>query len=214
MKTTDLIPFIRHIINELSISGDTFSAETDQTIQEFIGAAMTQLAAMPAYQGTPSVLTDSGNVTFSPRPDGLYCAIIKPSEDFLRPVSVNIEGWVRPVYHFLPAIGSQFLKEYSSVPGIGSGPNSPSAYLTKDSQQLIIAHAVTKPGDYCLRYIAVPQIAADATIPVPSCYREALAYTAAALYMQSVNEYDVAKAAFDTAASYIQTINNQTIEQQ
>lgn len=212
MKTTDLIPFIRHIINELSVSGDTFSDETDMAIEDFISAAMTQLAAMPAYQGASSVLSDTSHVTFSPRPDGFYCAIIKPSEDFLRPVSVNLEGWVRPVYHFLPAIGSQFLKEYSSAPGIGSGPNSPTAYLTKDGQQLIIAHAVSKPGDYNLRYIAVPQIAVDLTIPVPSCYREALAYTAAALYMQSINEYDAAKAAFDTAASYIQTINNKTFE--
>ena len=214
MKTTDLIPFIRHIINELSIAGDPFSNETDQAIESFIRAAMTQLASMPAYQGASSVLSDTSHVTFSPRPDGLFCAIINPGEDFLRPVSVNLEGWVRPVYHFLPAMGSQFLKEYSSAPGIGSGPNSPSAFITRDAQQLIIAHAVTKQGDYNLRYIAIPEIAADKTVPVPSCYREALAYTAAALYMQSINEYDAAKAAFDTAASYIQTINNQTIEQQ
>ena len=212
MKTTDLIPFIRHIINELSVSGDTFSDETDKAIEDFIRAAMTQLAAMPAYQGASTLLADTSSVTFSPRPDGLYCAIIKVPEDFLRPVSVNLEGWVRPVYHFLPAIGSQVLREYSSAPGIGSGPNSPSAYITKDAQQIIVAHAVSKPGDYNLRYVAVPQIAADLTIPVPSCYREALAYTAAALYMQSINEYDAAKAAFDTAASYIQTINNKIIE--
>lgn len=213
MNTADLIPFIRYIINEISVSGDPFSDETDNAIKSFVQAAMTQLAAMPSYQGATSALSDPSQATFSPRPDGLYCAVIKPSEDFLRPVSVNLEGWVRPVYYFLPAMGTQFLKEYSSAPGIGSGPCSPSAFITKDAQQLIVAHAVPEPGEYILRYIAIPKIDTDGNIPVPSSYREALAYTAAALYMQSINEYDSAKAAFDTAASYIQTINNKTIDQ-
>lgn len=214
MNKADLIPFIRQIINEASLPDDPFAGEVDDTLLVFVRAAMTQLASMPSYQGTPSVLSDEARVTFSARPDGLYYAVIKPGEDFLRPVGVNLEGWVRPVFDFQPATGTSFLRQYSSAPGIGSGPHSPSAFITKDDQHLVIAHAVTEPKGYTLRYIAIPDIADDGTITIPERYREPLAYTAAGLYMQSINEYDVAKAAFDTAASYIQTINNKTTDQQ
>lgn len=212
MNVNDLIPLIRHIVNEADIPGDPFSAETDAAIRDFIRSAMVQLASMPSYQGASTILNDAASVTFSARPDGLFCAIIRQPKDMLRPVSVNLEGWVRPVYEFLPAVGTPFLQQYSSVPGIGSGPSSPVAFITTDGQDFIVAHAVKKAGDYNLRYIAVPEIATDDTIPVPSLYREALAYTASALYMQSINEYDAAKAAFDTAGSIIQTINNKTAQ--
>lgn len=211
MNVQDLIPLIRHIINEAAVLEDPFTAETDEAIKDFIRSAMVQLAAMPSYQGTPTTLQGEGHVTFSARPDGLFYAVIRIPEDFLRPVSVNMEGWVRPVYEFLPASGTPFLQQYSSVPGIGSGPSSPAAFITTDGDQLVIAHAVKKAGDCNLRYIAVPEIGIDDTITVPGAYREALAYTAAALYMQSINEYDAAKAAFDTAGSFIQTINNKTV---
>lgn len=210
MNTTDLIPFIRHIINQVGVSGDTFSEETDTAIRTFIQAAATQLAAMPAYQGTPSVVTGSEQVEFTKRPDGMFYATIKPGSDFLRPVSVNLEGWVRPVFEFAPATGTNFLRQYSSAPGIGSGPNSPTAFMTTDDQHLVIAHAVSEVKGYELRYMAVPTIADDGTIPVPASYREALAYSTAGLYLQSVQEYDSAKAAFDTASSYIQIINSRT----
>lgn len=212
MNETDLIPFVRYIVNEAGIPDDPFSLETDAAIREFIRSAMVQLASMPSYQGAPSILNDTASVTFSARPDGLFCAVIRPPQNFLRPVSVNLEGWVRPVYEFLPAVGTPFLKQYSSVPGIGSGPSSPVAFITPDGQNLIIAHAVKKVGDYNLRYVAIPEIESDGTICIPSLYREALAYTASALYMQSINEYDAAKVAFDTAGSFIQTINNKTVQ--
>ena len=211
MNVNDLIPLIRHIINEAAVPDDPFTAETDEAIKDFIRSAMVQLAAMPSYQGTPTILQGEEHVTFSARPDGLFYAVIRIPEDFLRPVSVNMEGWVRPVYEFLPASGTQFLQQYSSVPGIGAGPSSPVAFITTDGEQLVVAHAVKKAGDCNLRYIAVPEIGTDNTITIPGAYREALAYTAAALYMQSINEYDAAKAAFDTAGSFIQTINNKTV---
>ena len=214
MNKADLISFIRQIINEAAIPDDPFANEVDDTILAFVRAAMTQLASMPSYQGETAVLEDSSRVTFSARPDGLFYAVIRPGEDFLRPVSVNLEGWVRPAFEFQPATGSQFLRQYSSAPGIGSGPHSPSAFITTDEQHLVIVHAVTEAKNYALRYIAIPHIDDDGTISIPERYREPLAYTAAGLYMQSINEYDVAKTAFDTAASYIQTINNKSTDQQ
>ena len=131
MNKADLIPFIRQIINEASTSDDPFTNEMDETLLMFVRAAMTQLASMPSYQGTPSELKDAGCITFSKRPDGLYYAVIKPKEDFLRPVGVNLEGWVRPVFDFQQAQGTQFLRQYSSAPGIGAGPHSPSASLPR-----------------------------------------------------------------------------------
>ena len=211
MNVQDLIPLIRHIVNEAAVPDDPFTEETDEAIKDFIRSAMVQLAAMPSYQGTPATLQGEGHVTFSARPDGLFYAVIRIPENFLRPVSGNSEGWVRPVYEFLPAAGTQFLQQYSSVPGIGAGPSSPVAFITTDGEQLVVAHAVKKAGDCNLRYIAVPEIGTDNTITIPGAYREALAYTAAALYMQSINEYDAAKTAFDTAGSFIQTINNKTV---
>ena len=211
MNVQDLIPLIRHIVNEASVPDDPFTAETDEAIKDFIRSAMVQLAAMPSYQGTPTILQGQEHVIFSARPDGLYYAVIRIPEDFLRPVSVNMEGWVRPVYEFLPASGTPFLQQYSSVPGIGAGPSSPVAFITTDGEKLVVAHAVKKAGDCNLRYISVPEIGPDDAITVPGVYREVLAYTAAALYMQSINEYDAAKAAFDTAGSFIQTIKNKTV---
>lgn len=211
MNVNDLIPLIRHIINEAAVPDDPFTDETDEAIKDFIRSAMIQLAAMPSYQGIPTILQGEGHVTFSPRPDGLTYATIRIPEDFLRPVSVNMEGWVRPVYEFLPASGTPFLQQYSSVPGIGAGPSSPIAFITTDGEQLVVAHAVKEAGDCNLRYIAVPKIGPDDTITIPGVYREALAYTAASLYMQSINEFDASKAALDTAGRYIQTINNKTV---
>lgn len=214
MNTAELIPFIRNIINEASVPGDSVASDFETVILDFIQAAATQLASMPAYQGSTSSLTETANVTFSARPDGMYYAVIKPGDDFLRPVSVILSGWVRPVFQFEPAVGTPFLRQYSSVSGIGSGPDSPVAFVTTDQQALIIAHAIKTPGDYALRYMAVPKIEADGTLPVPAQYREPLAYTAAALYLQSITEYNAAKAAFDVAGSIIQTINSKTNQQQ
>ena len=214
MNKTDLIPFIRQIINEASLPDDPFANEVDDTILVFVRAAMKQLASMPSYQATPAVLDNAENVAFCARPDGLQYAVIKPGEDFLRPVSVNLEGWVRPIHDFQPTIGTQFLRQYSSAPGIGSGPNAPAAFFMNEGEPVVFAHAVAEPKGYTLQYIAIPQIKEDGTITVPERYREPLAYTAAGLYMQSINEYDVAKTAFDTAASYIQTINNKSTDQQ
>ena len=211
MNITDLIQDVRRIINEVAVENDTFTAEADAAIREFVRAAMVHLAAMPSYQGTPTITTDKSNIQFSPRPDGMMYAVIQPPADFLRPVSLKLQGWIRPVTVFLPAHGSSFLSQYSSAPGIGAGPNSPAAFITSDAGSYIIAHSVQAETTYSLSYMAVPSVGADGTVSVPDRYRDALAYTASAFYLQSVNEYDAAKAAFDTAASYIQIIDNKQI---
>jgi hypothetical protein len=135
-------------------------------------------------------------------------AVIQPPADFLRPVSLELQGWVSPVFLFPPASGSSFLAQYSSATGIGAGPNSPVAFVSPNSKKFIIAHAVKEAGSYTLTYMPVPEIGEDGSLDTPDRYREALAYTASALYLQSVNEYDAVKTAFDTAASYIQIIGN------
>lgn len=207
MTTADLIPLVRTVINQMATAGDTFSDEVDAALTQFLQSAMVQIASMPFYRGTPSVMSASDAVTWQQRPDGLYYATIKCGDDFLRPLNVTLGDWVRPAHIFFPVTHSRFLAQYSSAPGVGNGPKSPVAFIASDPDKRIIAHASKASGTYSLRYIPVPKIAEDGTLGVPDVYRDALAYTAAGLYLQSVNEYDAAKAAFDTAGSYIQNIN-------
>lgn len=207
MNVTDLIPKVRMIINEIATAEDTFSEEVDVTLRQFLQSAMVQIAAMPFFRGKPAILTEEGSVTWQQRPDGLYYATIKCGEDFLRPLSVILAGWVRPVHGFLSVTNSLFLAQYSSAPGIGNGPSSPVAFIAKDPDTCIIAHASPEEGTCELRYIPVPKIGEDGELDMPDIYRDALAYTASGLYLQSVNEYDAAKAAFDTAAAQLETIN-------
>lgn len=212
MNINDIITQVRYIINEAVTCPDDFTVETDASIENFIRSAMVQIASSPTYSGTPTALVDKSNVIFSPRPDGLVYAVISPPGDFLRPVSVFLEGWAHPVYTFLSVHSYMFVGQYSSAPGVGNGPAKPAAFLSKDNKASVIAHAVTTEGAYELRYISVPSITEDGTVVMPDKYSECLAYTAAALYLQSVNEYDSAKAAFDTAGAFLQTINIETIE--
>lgn len=213
MNVTDIIANVRIIINEaLPAETDDFTRETDEAIRFFIRAAMAQIASSPTYRDTPVKLTDAGNVAFEERPDGYLYAVISPPADFLRPVSVFLEGWVHPVYTFHSIHSELFRSQYTSAPGVANGPNLPVAFLTKDNYNAVIAHSVTKAGTYELRYIPVPVLAADGTMSMPDVYKESLSYTAAALYLQSVNEFDSAKAAFDTAGAYLQTVNIENIE--
>lgn len=215
MNVTDLIPFIRTIINEAATEKDSFSEEVDEALLKFLNAAMSQIASMSSYVGPSVIMSDESAVTWEKRPDGLFMATIKCTSDFLRAVSVRLEDWVRPVFRFLPVDTSLFLAQYSSAAGIGNGPKDPVAFIVKDPDARIITHASRVEGSYVLRYIPVPKIKEDGTLDFPGIYRNALAYVTAGLYQQSVNEYDAAKASFDTAASYIQIIdNNQNSQEQ
>lgn len=207
MRTEDIIPRVRVIVNEaMGSCTDSFAAETDRALDYFIEAGMKQLASMPGFEGECAVLNEVDDIQYATRPDGLVYATIKASKDTLRLVSVWLEGWPYPVYNFLPAAGSEFLAQYSSVPGIGNSENSPKVFLSSIDENTIIAHSVKKEGKYEVKYIPVPQPKEDGDIPFPLKYLEALSYTAAGLYLQSINEYDGAKAAFDTSASIIETL--------
>lgn len=207
MNVIDLIHQVRTVINEATVVQDVFTVEVDDSIRQFLKTAMVQLASMPLYRGTLATLSGTDSVTWQKRPDGLYYATIKCGEDFLRPVSLTVTGWVRPVHEFLAVTDNSFLAQYSSAPGIGNGPKSPVAFIAKDPDTRIIAHASTIPGAVSFRYVPVPMIADDDTLEVPDIYRDTLAYMAAGLYLQSINEYDAAKSSFDTAAALIENIN-------
>ena len=207
MKVEDLISKVRLIINDIAGScPSSFEVETDFALDNFIMDAMIQLAAMPGLDGLSTTQEDTESIKFTVRPDGMVYATIKTSGDMLRLVSVWLEGWAYPVYKFLPADGTRFLSQYSSAPGIGAGENSPVVFVTSNREQGIIAHAVKTEGKYKVEYVPKPQLDKDNNIVFPDKYKEALAYTAAGLYLQSVNEYDGAKVAFDTSASIIQTL--------
>ena len=53
METSQLIPFIRHIINEAATVADEFTIETDAALSEFVLAAMKQIVLLPGYQTIP-----------------------------------------------------------------------------------------------------------------------------------------------------------------
>lgn len=211
MKTSQLIPFIRHIINEAATVSDEFTIETDAALSEFVLAAMKQIVLLPGYQTIPVTMEGKENISFHQRPDGLYYAIVKAPDDFLAPSSINLEGWVTPVYTFLPVTDSLYQAQLSSAKGVGNGPHLPIAFLVSQQDTIVVAHAVHTPGTCEFRYIPLPSIDDEGVIRnfQAEKYRECLAYTAAALYLQSVNEYDAAKVAFDTAGAYIQSINKQ-----
>ena len=212
METSQLIPFIRQIINETATVADEFTAETDAALADFILAAMKQLVLMPNYQSTPVTMAqEEGIVSFHQRPDGMYYAAITAPTDFLAPSSIRLEGWVKPVYVFLPVTNSLYQAQFSSAKGVGNGPHLPVAFLVSQQDTVVVAHSVSQPGTCEFRYIPIPSINEEGTIQnfQTEKYREALAYTAAALYLQSINDYSGAKAAFDTAGAYIQNTNKE-----
>lgn len=206
MKTADIISKVRNIINELSTDGDSFSQETDASILEFIGTASKQVALLPRYKADPVTLNGNSESGFLSRPDGMYFLRLPLPADCLRPVSLNINGWVTPVYSFYPVSDKRFQAQYSSAPGIGNGPSSPVAFITEDNGEYIIAHSVKTKANHQLRYIAIPEIASDGTINMPDKYTDVLAYTTAGLYLQSTDDYSKAKATFDTAGALMQNI--------
>lgn len=206
MQIAEIVTQVRNIINEMATQGDSFSQETDEAIKAFVSTAARQVASLPGYVADPKVISEGETTNFLTRPDGLYFLRLSLPDDCLRPISLNIVGWVTPVYVFHPVTDRRFLAQYSSAPGIGNGPSSPIAFITADNGTYILAHAVKERSDYTLRYMAVPAIAADGTIGMPDKYTDALAYTTAGLYMQSVDDFTKAKTAFDTAAACMQHI--------
>lgn len=212
MNVSDIISFVRLIINETTSGTDTFTEETDAALKEFIMAAMKQIALMPGVQIQKSTLPEDAEVVFSQRPDGLYFAIISAPDDFLAPLSIRLGEWKKTLYNFLSVTNDLYHAQYSSVKGVGNGPSMPVAFISTEQNTVIIAHASSKADDECdFRYIAIPTVDDSGEIQnfPADRYRECLAYTAAGLYLQSVNEYDAAKTAFDTAGACLQPINKE-----
>lgn len=208
MKVEEIIFQVRNIINELATEGDSFSGETDNSIQEFIKTAARQIASLPKYMADPTTMEGENAENFITRPDGLHYLRLKMPEECLRPVSLDVIGWDTPVYVFHPVTDKRFLAQYSAAPGIGNGPASPIAFTTNDNGAYIIAHAVNDKAKYSLKYIAAPQINGDGTIAMSDKYADILAYTTAGLYLQSTDDFSKAKAAFDTAGSLIQNLGD------
>ena len=65
---------------------------------------------------------------------------------------------------------------------------------------------------YTVKYISAPSINADGTIGMPEKYADVLAYTTAGLYLQSSDDYNKAKAAFDTAGALLQNMGVSSLQ--
>lgn len=206
MKVIDIVSQVRNIINELSTEGDSFSEETDEAIKSFIKTAARQIASLPKYIAEPTSKVGEDANSFVSRPDGLFYLRLEMPQDCLRPVSLDVVGWDTPVYEFHLVTDNRFLAQYSSAPGIGNGPSLPIAFISNDNGSYIIAHASLKSAKYTFKYISDPSIGADGTIGMPDKYADVLAYTTAGLYLQSSDDYNKAKSAFDTAGALLQNM--------
>lgn len=212
MKVEDIVSQVRNIINELATEGDSFSEETDESIKGFIKTAARQIASLPKYIAEPVSKVGEDAKSFLSRPDGLLYLRLDMPQDCLRIVSLNIEGWGTPVYEFHPVTDNRFLAQYSSAPGIGNGPSSPIAFISNDNGAYIIAHASLQTAKYTVKYISAPSINADGTIGMPEKYADVLAYTTAGLYLQSSDDYNKAKSAFDTAGALLQNMGVSSLQ--
>ncbi len=211
-----LIRLIRQAINEASTTGDTLSEEVDVALIDFamMAAPSVIMEVAPAYHTTvnmPGHKSDSH--FFSIRPDGKTIIRIPLPDDFCRFVSLRAETWVYPASILYSDGNAQFAAQYSTEPGIGAGPATPLVFLSSELdsngelKSFIVGHSLDKPENFVLSYVGTPVVSME-EVMVDARLQNALAYYAAALYLQSILDVNGSKAALDMAMNFIQKLNN------
>lgn len=208
-----IIRLVRQAINEYATVGDELSAEIDASLIDFIkvSAPIIVMEVSPAYHIAKTVSYDkTASEYFFQRPDGMTVIKIPLPYDFCRFVSMKADSWLYPAVMLYSDGHSSFQANYSVIPGIGSGPSSPKAYLTSvpdSTNSYIVAHSVVEADNFVLSYISVPEVT-DSGITMDSRLDKALAYYAASLYLQSISDVNGSKGAFDNAQNIIAKLNN------
>lgn len=202
----ELLPSLRHVINESDCEKGSFTEETDTALIDFIRMAATQLT-ITADLTLPHILSgENVKATWKSRPDGLHIAVIPVPDNFLKMVSLYIDSWRYPVTELLPVNNSFYWSQYTSAPGVANGPARPVAFRSDDPEKCIIAHATREANKTIeLKYKIIP---GKDEAEIDTRYSEALIYLAAWLYLQSIENFDGANAAHETAVSFINIINN------
>jgi hypothetical protein len=205
MTISEIIKRVRVVIDDAAVTTDSFTTETDAALTEFVKLALELLAARDGVEAKPTTLTSTAAVSYLSRNDGLYYAAIAVPDNYVRFVSVKLSEWKMPQYDLLPTSSPLYALQNSYAKGVANGPKMPVAFITRDRERRILAHALkTSSGaSYELKYIPALEIGSDGSIPLADRYSGALTYYAAALYHESVNESALAKEEMAIAQSMI-----------
>lgn len=203
IQVSDIIKLVRSIINEAATPGDSFTEESDEMLLDFIRTSLRKLSEEESVLAEVSEVSEEELSTFSQRPDGNFYAEIRLPDDYLRFVSVKLDGWQRSVSILHPDNVSLYSAQYSSAPGIGNGPASPVAFMTSDTERAIIAHSVQSAAGYTLRYVPYPSISEDGTVNMAGRYLHPIAYMTASLYHLSINAPDSAQQEMEMAVAFL-----------
>lgn len=215
IATDNLLSLVRNAVNEMSTTGDDFSAMVDDALVSFVSMAAPILAqeVLPVYQQTVSVShTAADNDNFYTRPDGRTVARVPVPENFCRFISFFAEGWSSPVGILRSQASTLYGSQLLSSPGVGSGSASPSVFLVEKFEDGLLSsfiegHSLPSPSAFTLSYTPVPQVN-KTQVDLDARLSGALAYYTASLYLQSINDVNGSKAAFDMAQNLIVKLNS------
>lgn len=215
IATDSLLSLVRNAVNEMSTTGDDFSTMVNNTLVSFVSMAAPMLAleVLPVYQQTVSVShTATDNDNFYTRPDGRTVARVPVPENFCRFISFFAEGWSSPVGILRSQASPLYASQLSSSPGVGSGPALPSVFLVEKFEDGVLSsfiegHSLPSPSAFTLSYTPVPQVN-ETQVDLDARLSGALAYYTASLYLQSINDVNGSKAAFDMAQNLIVKLNS------
>lgn len=218
IATDNLLSLVRNAVNEMSTVGDDFSAMVDDALISFVSMAAPMLAleVLPVYQQTVSVsYTAADNENFYMRPDGRTVARVPVPENFCRFISFFADGWHSPVGVIRLQNSPLYSSQLSSSPGVGSGSASPSVFLVEKFEDGILSsfiegHSLPAPSAFTLSYTPVPQVN-ETQVDLDARLSGALAYYTASLYLQSINDPNGSKAAYDMAQNLIVKLNSISI---
>lgn len=215
IATDSLLSLVRNAVNEMSTNGDDFSTMVDDALVSFVSMAAPILAqeVLPVYQQTVSVShTAADNDNFYTRPDGRTVARVPVPENFCRFISFFAEGWSSPVGILRSQASPLYASQLSSSPGVGSGSASPSVFLVEKFEDGILSsfiegHSLPSTSAFTLSYTPVPQVN-ETQVDLDARLSGALVYYTASLYLQSINDVNGSKAAFDMAQNLIVKLNS------
>lgn len=215
IATDNLLSLVRNAVNEMSTTGDDFSTMVDDALVSFVSMAAPILAqeVLPVYQQTVSVShTAADNDNFYTRPDGRTVARVPVPENFCRFISFFAEGWSSPVGILRSQASPLYASQLSSSPGVGSGSASPSVFLVEKFEDGILSsfiegHSLPSTSAFTLSYTPVPQVN-ETQVDLDARLSGALVYYTASLYLQSINDVNGSKAAFDMAQNLIVKLNS------
>lgn len=219
IATEYLLKLVRSAVNEYSTQADSFSEMVDDTLVSFIrmAAPMIVQEVLPVYMVPKSVYLKPEEAAqyYIKRPDGMTVIRIPLPDDFCRFISFCAKGWNQVVDIIHSSLSPLYKSQYSSSPGIGSGCASPAVFLAEHydgnkAGTYIEAHSIPSPADFSMTYVATPEVS-NTEVAMDARLSAALAYKTASLYLQSINDANGSKAAYDMANDIIVKLNSISI---